>query len=455
MNKIKFLLLIFFIQIITFNALSNEKLITESYYVVDSSCCGGEDSDPHPVFGISSNDGFILLGKSLGPYGKENGFVIKIPSNLPENNIFLNPSEDFSYDWSIVIGEKKKRDALNSAVIFNNHLFVAGYKETKKKKIDRFLAKINLKDGSVVWSKSYPSKKKKSSAFESITLTQENGILLTGITNANYKDIEGFKSYGNPVDGNAFSMYFSQDQIVSDKEPLNPIWVKDYKNSLSGKSVKKLINKNEYVIASSSHEPMIAKVLKISKNGDLIWEKQYPNHGEITDISVADNAFFLSGHKSNLDTGLDASVTKISQDGKVLWNQTFGNPLIKEFKNSNQMINNESLIYDECWSIATFKNNLIALACGTGIEHCDDLKNKLKKYCERDPRTTWRSYILVIDYNGKLIAEKTSSFYFPEDENADDVASTASEWVFITDKDQIASINDLDFGAGIEILNFN
>ena len=70
MNKIKFLLLIFFIQLITFNALSNEKLITESYYVVDSSCCGGEDSDPHPVFGISSNKGFILLGKSLDPYGK-------------------------------------------------------------------------------------------------------------------------------------------------------------------------------------------------------------------------------------------------------------------------------------------------------------------------------------------------------------------------------------------------
>ena len=80
---------------------------------------------------------------------------------------------------------------------------------------------------------------------------------------------------------------------------------------------------------------------------------------------------------------------------------------------------------------------------------------KLKKYCERDPRTTWRSYILVIDYNGKLIAEKTSSFYFSDDEDADDVASTASEWVFITDKDQIASIIDLDFGAGIEILNFN
>ena len=119
------------------------------------------------------------------------------------------------------------------------------------------------------------------------------------------------------------------------------------------------------------------------------------------------------------------------------------------------MINNDNLIYDECWSITKFKNNYIALACGTGIEHCDDLKNKLKKYCERDPRTTWRSYILVIDYNGKLITEKTSSFYFPDDENADDVASTASEWVFITDKDQIASIIDLDFGAGIEILNFN
>ena len=51
MNKIKFLLLIFFIQLITFNALSNEKLITESYYVVDSSCCGGDLS-----FGVAGQN---------------------------------------------------------------------------------------------------------------------------------------------------------------------------------------------------------------------------------------------------------------------------------------------------------------------------------------------------------------------------------------------------------------
>ena len=52
-------------------------------------------------------------------------------------------------------------------------------------------------------------------------------------------------------------------------------------------------------------------------------------------------------------------------------------------------------------------------------------------------------------------ADATDGGIVPDDENADDVASTASEWVFITDKDQIASIIDLDFGAGIEILNFN
>ena len=82
MNKIKFLLLIFIIQLITFNALSNEKLITESYYVVDSSCCGGEDSDPHPVFGISSNEGFILVGKSLDPYEPKNHLSVPLLFNL-------------------------------------------------------------------------------------------------------------------------------------------------------------------------------------------------------------------------------------------------------------------------------------------------------------------------------------------------------------------------------------
>ena len=106
------------------------------------------------------------------------------------------------------------------------------------------MIKVGLSDGKVVWSKTFPSKSnKKSSAFESVILTNENGILLTGVTNSSYDELEGFKSYGNPTSGNAFSMYLSSENLISNDPPLNPNWEKQYKNSLTGKSIKNINGK--------------------------------------------------------------------------------------------------------------------------------------------------------------------------------------------------------------------
>ena len=75
MSNIKniFLLFIFFFNLNNLNGQEIPK--TKSYYVVDSFCCGGEDSDPHAVFGVESPDGYILLGKSLDDTYTENGFT--------------------------------------------------------------------------------------------------------------------------------------------------------------------------------------------------------------------------------------------------------------------------------------------------------------------------------------------------------------------------------------------
>ena len=95
------------------------------------------------------------------------------------------------------------------------------------------------------------------------------------------------------------------------------------------------------------------------------------------------------------------------------------------------------------------------MACGTGIEGCDELNGEIKNQCEEDPRTTWRSYLIRIDSVGSLIWEKASSFTFPGEESEDDVPSTASEWVFITKNGELASVVDLAFGIGLEIIDLN
>ena len=59
-------------------------------------------------------------------------------------------------------------------------------------------------------------------------------------------------------------MFFSSDSIKSNNKPINPLWEVQYKNSLSGKSIKELQNKEGFAIATSTiEEPRISKVIKI------------------------------------------------------------------------------------------------------------------------------------------------------------------------------------------------
>ena len=70
----------------------------------------------------------------------------------------------------------------------------------------------------------------------------------------------------------------------------------------------------------------LEKVLKIKDDGTTVWKKRYPQHGELTDIAVTKDGYFLSGHKESFKGGIDGSVTKISPNGLVIWNKVFGNP---------------------------------------------------------------------------------------------------------------------------------
>ena len=193
MKSFVFWIVFLLLQLLGHITIAQETPTTKAYYVIDGSCCGGEESDPHAVFGIETSDGYILLGKSIDNSGNENGFSVKISKNLPQEKLFLHPEEEESFEWSLVIGAEDRRDGFNSAAIYQDHIFIAGYKETQKDVIDRFLTKVRLQDGEVIWSRSFPSKNQKSSsAFESVILTSENGILLTGVTNSDYEEIEGF-----------------------------------------------------------------------------------------------------------------------------------------------------------------------------------------------------------------------------------------------------------------------
>ena len=452
-NVLKNLILITLIT--TFSSLSSASGLPreKSFFVMDGSCCGGEETDPHAVHGVETDTGaFILSGKMIDQSGMEDGFIIKIPRSLPDEKIFLHEEEEFNLDWFIKFGNINKRDGVNAAAAFLGSIFAVGYVQNEQGVIDGYLVKLNESSGTIIWDRSFPSKNKsRESAIESIIQTSDSGLLIAGVTNSKKGTLEGFKSYGNPVSGDAYVMYFSEKQISSQIAPKEPTWKVEIEGALSIKHLAEALDGTGYVLAAHADgEPAEAKVLKISSTGELKWELDVPEHGELTAIVATQKGFFLSGHKTDRSGGIDASISMISQDGRFAWNKTFGNPSGGESKFYGLDSGDHRLIYDECWGITQFGNGLV-LACGTGIEECSELSDSLRLVCEDDPRTTWRSYLVHVDFSGNLVWHRASSFMF-DDEDEEDVPSTASEWVFTTANGDLASVVDLSFGMGIEVL---
>ena len=425
----------------------------KSFIVMDGSCCGGEDSDPHAVHGIQTESGaFFLSGKILDGSGHEDGFIVKVPHALPDGQIFLHQENEFNLDWTVIIGKRNKRDGINAAAYMEGAIFAGGYMQNQDDVINGYLVKLNESTGDLIWARSYPSEiKNKESAIEAVIRSADNAILVAGVINADKGTLEGFKSYGNPVSGDAFVMYFSEKQVTSKVAPENPIWNLKIKDALAVKHLEELPSGDGFLLAvHGDEEPATAKVLKNSFDGRKIWVIDVPNHGELTAIAVTKDGYFLSGHKADHVDGIDASISKISINGEFLWNKSFGNPKGGDLIFLGLDEGDRRLIYDECWGITEFKNGLV-LACGTGIEHCEDLDQDLTLVCENDPRSTWRSNLIHVDFSGNLIWQRASSFVF-EGEEEENLPSAASEWVFTTKSGNLASVVDLSFGIGLEIL---
>ena len=386
---------------------------TISFMVTTGECCGGDDSDPHAVHGLETDDhAFILSGKIADSGGNHDGFVIRFPDFQEGDGIlWLLPEEDFNYDWVYTYGLDGKNDGVNAAAEAYGSVFIAGYRSDNKGTAHAFLARLALSDGKEIWSTIFPAAKKgRESAFESLQLTSENGLVFSGVTNAEKGSLEGFKSYGNPATGSAFVMYFDQEQLIGNEPPKKPKWYTEFHDNLSGKTVREVPSQGGYIVASSTKDDtQTASVIMIDKGGKTSWSRNYPAHGEITDITVSRvneeiDGYLIVGHAQGRVGALDGSITKLSTDGSIVWSKQYGNPVGGEgvFFDLNQ--DNDRFVFDECWGIDSTDDGGAVIACGTGT-HCDEFENdeKLFAQCTTDPRETWRSLLFRVDRNGKEI----------------------------------------------------
>ena len=82
----------------------------------------------------------------------------------------------------------------------------------------------------------------------------------------------------------------------------------------------------------------------------------------------------------------------------------------------------------------------MVVACGTGIEGCDELgPGSPLSECKADPRTKWRGMLIGLDASGNQKWSRTDSFVFPGENEA---AASASEYVIRTQSGGYASIVD-------------
>lgn len=112
-------------------------------------------------------------------------------------------------------------------------------------------------------------------------------------------------------------------------------------------------------------------------------------------------------------------------------------------------VGNPKLIFDECWGIVGTEDGGAVIACGTGIEGCEEWpeQSEIRAKCVSDPRLTWRGLVIKIDMNGDEEWHRVDSYSFTGEETLE-VSTSASEYVGITAEGKFFSVVDQEFGIG-------
>jgi len=423
----------------------------EFYAGAGEECCG---EDPHPVHGIQTPDGgYLVAGKSMDSGGTQEGFALKVGPPAPQGTVMLGEEGGPNYQWSFNFGSKGVIDAANAVASTADAAFILGYKTVADKSVDCYLSKHDLTTGKQIWETHFPDPTKgKDGAFEIGEITKDGGLITGGVVNADTGALEGFKSYGNPEDGDAMVMFFSADQINSGSAPQEPVWMATYPELRTVKGLRAIPDNEGGYIVLSSHKEGYPVVMRINATGKAQWTKYFKGEGEPTDITVVVENGEVTGSAfiglTGSDGTLDGFITRLDTAGEKQWKILFGDPKggVGEFKGLGA--GNPKLIYDECWAIQALPDGGFVTGCGTGIEGCEPWQagSDIKKECIKDPRVNWRGMVTRFDRAGKIVWQRVDSFDLGTGEAG---GSAACEYVSLTSDGGFMSVVDQGFGIGI------
>ena len=229
------------------------------------------------------------------------------------------------------------------------------------------ITKLNKSNGVLIWNKLTDNGG--ADAFEHGALTN-NGIIGIGYRNAE-DDNNTFFTQG---DGYLTLLNNQGEKINGIQLNLaHPYRIEPYNT--------------EYFVSGLTENAADFGLIKIDSIGNTIWMEQYggdkADHCFGMDVA-ADGYVFLTGHTLSGTDNWDTYTLKISNNGDLVWESKTGNP--RGF--------NPKFIHDEAWGIRSTVDGGCIIAAGTGDEY-----GRYRRRCGSQGDNSNRWHVYVIKYN--------------------------------------------------------
>jgi hypothetical protein len=248
-----------------------------------------------------------------------------------------------------------------------------------------FLLKMDP-NGNVIWRVNYFSTG--SAEATSVEQTADGGYIIGGTMNAggpvskvlllktdSNGNVQWAKSYGGAnyefgnqvketLDGGfvivgnttSFGIQFDDIYVIKTGSNGNLQWSKTIADSPTdyvdvGNSIKQISDSSYIVCArvgNSVSNSNDAGLIKINKNGNLLWAKYYGGTGDdggYSVISTSDGGYAFAGYTKSFGAGnKDAYLVKVDINGNHQWSKTFGNTSSDAFRHIDQLIDGSYIL---------------------------------------------------------------------------------------------------------------
>lgn len=338
---------------------SDDSITTNQIVSVrEISTLGGTKNESGQSVVATSDGGFAVLGYSQSMDGD-----ILNKSNISYDFWLLKYNFNGEQEWQKVYGgssEDRGYDIIlsndNNMVIFGSSKSADGDVSLNAGSNDLWIAKIS-NSGAIIWEKSIGYSG--SDNGYSVIQTIDNGYLLLGVLDVTASDGEGNNriSSHRHAGGDYWAVKLNANGVLE--------WSRYFGGNFTDTCyAASQTQDGDYIIigSSDSYDVDISNnkgtydfwIIKLSSEGNLIWEKSFGGSeiDEALDItSTADGNFIVCGNtrSNNIDVSLnngaaDVWLLKITPNGEILWEKTYGGNSFDTAKSIHKTTDNGFII---------------------------------------------------------------------------------------------------------------